>query len=44
MVWDGSFYHPFIFGREGEEAQKIAKQGIPFDIVPGVTSAVGVLT
>jgi siroheme synthase len=33
-----------FFGRVGEEAQKIAERGIPFDLVPGVTSAVGVLT
>ena len=33
-----------FFGRVGEEAQKIAERVIPFDLVPGVTSAVGVLT
>ncbi|WEG12991.1 uroporphyrinogen-III C-methyltransferase [Pullulanibacillus sp. KACC 23026] len=29
---------PFIFGRGGEEAVKLAQYGIPFEIVPGVTS------
>jgi siroheme synthase len=33
---------PFIFGRGGEEAQKLAEEDIPFDVVPGVASAVGV--
>jgi uroporphyrinogen III methyltransferase / synthase len=31
---------PFIFGRGGEEAELIAKNNIPFEIVPGVTSAI----
>ncbi|HHT7236653.1 uroporphyrinogen-III C-methyltransferase [Bacillus sp. JJ927] len=31
---------PFVFGRGGEEAEALAKQSIPFEIIPGISAGI----
>ena len=33
---------PFLFGRGGEELELLVQEGIPYEIIPGVTSPIAV--